>query len=182
MQGSLVTQGDRVAMKYFITISLFISAAVFAWVNINAQEAEPAGATESLTGSVVAIIDGDSFKIQTEHGLQRVELHGIDAPEQGQAWGEMATYYLTDLIDGRDVQVLKVADNEYGDIIGIVEIDGYSINRLMLTEGYAWAKRGYSQDKKWIGLESLAREGQLGLWRQGEPLSPWEWRELKLKG
>ena len=169
-------------MKYFITISLLISAAVLAWINFFAPNTELAGNAITVAGTVVDIIDGDSFKIRTEQGLTRVELYGIDAPEPDQPWGAMSTYYLTDLIDGREVQIAKVDENEYGDIIGIVMIDGLAVNRLMLSQGYAWATRGSSRDKMFIGLESMARDGGLGLWRQGTPTSPWDWREMKLKG
>ena len=93
----------------------------------------------------------------------------------------MSTYYLTDLIDGRDIELTQVDTNEYGDIVGEVRIDGLLINRLMLTEGYAWAKRGYFDDKKWAGLESLAREKELGLWRSGDPTPPWDWRDIQQK-
>ena len=62
------------------------------------------------------------------------------------------------------------------------DIDGVSVNRRMLTEGYAWAKRGYFDDKTWAGLESLARKSGLGLWRNGNPVSPWDWREAQQKG
>ena len=106
-------------MKYFITISLLISAAVLAWINFYAPNTDLGGSAITVTGTVVDIIDGDSFKIRTEQGLTRVELHGIDAPEPDQPWGAMSTYYLTDLIDGREVQITKVDENEYGDIIGI---------------------------------------------------------------
>ena len=169
-------------MKYLITIALLGSAALLAWINFYAPSGDLAGNTISVTGKVVDIIDGDSFKIRTEEGLRRVELHGLDAPEPDQPWGAMSTYYLTDLIDGREVQISQISENEYGDIIGIVMIDGLTVNRLMLSQGYAWATRGSSRDKMFIGLESMAREGGLGLWRQNSPTSPWEWRERKLDG
>jgi endonuclease YncB( thermonuclease family) len=169
-------------MKYFLTTCLFISALVFAWVNYQSHWKAPESAPASLHGSVVDIIDGDSFKLRTKDGLHRVELHGIDAPEPGQPFGNMSTYYLTDLIDGRDVEILQVETNEYGDIIAEVRIDGLSINQLMLTQGYAWAKRGYFDDRKWLGMEQLARKSGLGLWRSGDPMPPWDWREAQQKG
>lgn len=168
-------------MKYFITICLFVSAAVFAWVNYSSQWNKPQNEPTTYEGYVVDIIDGDSFKVRTEDGVHRVELHGIDAPEPGQPFGEMSTYFLTDLIDGRDVQLTHLGTNEYGDVIAEVQIDGLSVNQLMLTRGYAWAKRGYFEDKKWAGLESIARKGGLGLWRGGDAMSPWDWREVRQK-
>lgn len=169
-------------MKYFITSCLFVSALVFVWVNYQSHWNKPASEPVRFLGEVVDIIDGDSFKVMTEDGLQRVELHGIDAPEPGQSFGAMSTYYLADLIDGRHVQITKIDVNEYGDLIAEVHIDGLSINRLMLTEGYAWAKRGYFDDKKWAGLESLARKSRLGIWRSGNPVSPWDWRSDQQRG
>jgi endonuclease YncB( thermonuclease family) len=166
-------------MKYLIAVCVFVSSLVIAWVN---HWKAPNSAPTSLHGRVVEIIDGDSFKVRTNDGLHRVELHGIDAPEPGQPFGNMSTYYLADLIDGRDIEMVYIESNDYGDMLAEVRIDGLSVNQLMLTEGYAWAKRGYFDDRKWLGMESLARKGELGLWRSGDPMPPWDWREDRQKG
>lgn len=163
-------------MKHFLTIVLVIAAAVFAWVNFGASYFADKAQTEEFVGVVVGVIDGDSIKLRTDAGVQRIELTGVDAPEIGQTFGEISKNYLVELIDGREVKVEVDSRNSYGDLVGEVFLNSVSINRLMLTDGFAWAKRGVFEDPTWAGLESLARNKGFGLWRDGTPEAPWEFR------
>lgn len=164
-------------MKHFLTIVLLVAAAVFAWVNFGASYFASETEIEPLSGLVVGIIDGDSLKLRTDEGVQRIELLGIDAPEIGQTFGDISKSYLIELIDGRQVRVRVEGTNDYGDLLGEVFLNEISINRLMLTDGFAWAKRGMFEDPGWAGLESLARGKGFGLWRDGTPTAPWEFRQ-----
>lgn len=166
-------------MKSFITIALFLSAALIAWVTFRPIAPGSANSGTTMSGHVLDIIDGDSLKVRTGKDDIRVELAGIDAPEIGQAFGEISAYYLTDLLDGREVRLVVNGNNDYGDAVAEVFLDDLSINRLMLTDGYAWALRGRSEDPAMEGLESLARNKRLGLWRNDDPVSPWAFRELR---
>ncbi|MHC4322172.1 MAG: thermonuclease family protein [Planctomycetota bacterium] len=61
----------------------------------------------------------------------------------------------------------------------IVELDGLDINLEMVKRGYAWAyrkylKRPYTSD--YIEAEKRAREKGLGLWKDNNPVPPWEFR------
>ena len=66
-------------MRYFLIIPilfLFLPPAASAW-----------------PGRIVTAIDGDTIEVEPSMGGQRVRvrLHGIDAPEKRQPWGESAT-------------------------------------------------------------------------------------------
>jgi Staphylococcal nuclease homologue len=55
--------------------------------------------------------------------------------------------------------------------------DGASLNRELVKEGMAWWFEKYApNDKVPEKLESEAREAKRGLWRQENPVAPWEWR------
>lgn len=161
-------------MKSFLSLVLLVCIALYAWVTFKPEAAE---AQLELEGRVVAIIDGDSIKFSTGDDILRVELAGIDAPEIGQSFSDTSIFYLKDLIDGRHVRIEVLGTNDYGDIIGEVFLNQLPINRLMLTEGYAWATRGKFRNRSWDSLESLARNKRMGLWRMDNPVPPWSYRE-----
>ena len=66
----------------------------------------------ALTGStlaeqlkVVSISDGDTFTgLDSENRQVKVRLHGIDAPEKAQAFGNVSRKALGDLIEGKTVE------------------------------------------------------------------------------
>lgn len=164
-------------MKHFLTIVLLGASAVFAWVNVGVPHFAEQKKPEQLSGLVVGVIDGDSLKLRVDGAVHRIELAGIDAPEIGQAFGDVSKNYLIELIDGRQVTVRVEDTNDYGDLVGEVYLNELSINRLMLTDGFAWARRGLFEDPHWGGLESLARSKGFGLWRDGTPTAPWDFRQ-----
>ncbi|MBI3866041.1 MAG: thermonuclease family protein [Planctomycetia bacterium] len=53
--------------------------------------ADPESKTHELTGKVVHIADGDTLTVLDADKVQhKIRLHGIDAPEKGQAFGTKA--------------------------------------------------------------------------------------------
>lgn len=50
---------------------------------------------ETLAGKVVAVVDGDTIRVLDSRKVQHtVRLHGIDAPEGGQAYGQRSKQHL----------------------------------------------------------------------------------------
>ena len=70
---------------------------------------------QSLSGSVVAIADGDTISVRTDEvppGLAvrtgqtiSVRLEGIDAPEHGQSFGDASRQHLSALVYGKQVNL-----------------------------------------------------------------------------
>ncbi len=58
-------------------------------------------------------------------------------------------------------------------------VDGHNVNRMMVTQGMAWAYRQYLVDRSMLDVEEAARSGRLGLWVDANPVPPWEWRAQK---
>jgi micrococcal nuclease len=50
------------------------------------------------------------------------------------------------------------------------------VNRQMVAEGLAWHYTRYSDDATLADAEGEARAAARGLWRDREPVPPWEWR------
>lgn len=140
-----------------------------------------------IVGTVIAVADGDTITVLTEAGRRiRVRLFGIDAPETrhrdrpGQAWGRKAREALKEKVFRAAVQVEPVDIDSYGRLVGVVRIGGRNINAEMVAEGHAWAYRrflGGPYASSFLELERAARRKRLGLWREPNPLPPWEFKQ-----
>ncbi len=135
-------------------------------------------ASADFTGRVVGISDGDTIKVMRDGRAERVRLYGIDCPEKAQPWGTRARQFTGDLVFGKTVTVRVRDVDRYGRTVGEVILpDGRSLNRELVRAGLAWWYRQYAKhDGELERLEAQARRGRLGLWRDPDPIAPWEWR------
>lgn len=127
------------------------------------------------------VIDGDTLHIK----LDKIRLHGIDAPEKQQKCSKFRTEYncglvskkaLTKKINKKIVscEVQKKKDR-YGRFIGICFVGSINLNKWMTRSGYVIAYKRYSKD--YIADEEYAKKNKLGLW-SGSFLQPEKWRKL----
>jgi micrococcal nuclease len=141
---------------------------------------------ETIHGMVRAVYDGDTISLASRGaGRVTVRLYGIDAPETkkpdltGQPYGDIARRTLMFRVMGKAVAVDVKDRDQYNRIVGVVRLNGADINALMVKEGMAWAYRRYLEGgyaSEYISLEEQARRHRIGLWRQGNPQPPWEFR------
>lgn len=129
----------------------------------------------AISGKVVSIHDGDTITILQDKQQIKVRLFGIDAPELKQPYGKKSKQFLANLIAGEVVEVDENGKDRYKRTIGTIYVNGTDINAQMVANGYAWAYRNFS--KKYTAQESQAKKQRLGLWRDKEPIPPWEWRK-----
>ncbi len=65
--------------------------------------------------------------------------------------------------------------DRYGRIIGEVILpNGESLNRLLISQGYAWHYKKYSKDASLAELENQAQGDKVGLWQDKNPIAPWD--------
>lgn len=97
-------------------------------------------------GRVLAITDGDTVMVETDLGRgiflprDRLRLHGINAPEKGQAGYFSAKAYLETLLEvGKKYRIETMKTPEkYGRYLAIIHLeDGRKINDLMVEAGHA---------------------------------------------
>ncbi len=140
---------------------------------------------ETVSGMVKAVFDGDTVLLVGNGGRMKVRLYGIDAPETakkgkpGQPVAAQSKRVLMYKTMGRVVMVDIQEKDQYGRAVGVVRLAGRDINAEMVAEGMAWAYRRYLSGpyaSEYIGLEERARKQRRGLWRDGNPLPPWEFR------
>ena len=130
-----------------------------------------------FTGKVVGITDGDTFSVLHDGKAEKIRVNGIDCPEMGQPFGKKAKQFASDLIFGQVVLVKTYGLDRYGRTLGdAVLADGRSLAKELLSSGYAWWYRKYSNDKELEALEAEAKLSYLGLWGDPLPVPPWDWR------
>ena len=77
------------------------------------------------------------------------------------AFGQQAQGLTAALVAGRKVDVEQKDVDRYGRIVGLVEVNGQSLNELIIQNGYAWVFAEYCQEKfcdDWVRLEWTARQ------------------------
>ncbi|HZH38246.1 MAG TPA: thermonuclease family protein [Flavisolibacter sp.] len=151
----------------------------------NTQAAQSSTATiaanrKTVTGKVIGISDGDTFRLLTDSNeTVRVRLHGIDAPEKGQDYSTQSQQKLSELIFSKQVVVEQKNKDRYGRVVGIAFVDRINVNEEMLRSGLAWQYREYDKTEKWASIQTEAQQNKRGLWSMSSPTPPWEWRKEK---
>jgi len=106
-----------------------------------------------------------------------VRLDGVDCPELAQAFGRKAKSFTSDLAFGKTVRLVGRGKDRYERELAEVFLpDGRSLNRELVSAGYAWWFRKYSSDRSLEELEQAARLSRRGLWADSDPVPPWEFR------
>lgn len=152
----------RILLTIFVVFPLLLSAQV-------------------LRGKVVKITDGDTFTLLVNGNEQvRVRIDGIDAPERGQAYGNRAKEYLSNMIWGESITIQKTKTDRYGRSICKVSTQTIKdVGLEMIKAGYAWQYRDYNNDKSYTAAENQARENMKGLWQNKNPIRPQDFRKNK---
>lgn len=134
----------------------------------------------AATYRVVGVSDGDTVTVLSEARQEvKCRLYGIDAPESRQAFGQVSKRALSDAIYGKHVQITVTDRDRYGRSICKIFLDGAEVNVAMVRAGYAWVYRRYTKDQRYYAAESAAREERAGLWRDSNPVPPWDFRRKR---
>ena len=135
--------------------------------------------TNNLFASHVTVVDGDTIKL----GDVKIRFSGIDAPEINQTCvaseGKVACGKIS-----RDILITKVTNNKisctdegkdfYGRVLGECFVNGESLSRYLVREGFAFAYSKYSD--KFILDEDYAKSNRLGMWSMKFQY-PWDYRK-----
>lgn len=133
-----------------------------------------------LSGPVIAVHDGDTLTLVDRGRNVRVRLDGIDAPELSQRFGWAALRSLASICRGKDATVSERGKDEEGHALGTVTCDKVDAGAEQVKRGLAWVFRTYLPlGSPLYELETNARLMQRGLWRDKEPVPPWEWRKQR---
>ncbi len=137
-------------------------------------------AQQKIFGKVVRISDGDTITILDSLNQQhRVRLHGIDSPEKGQDYYQVAKEYIGQLCFQREVEVSILKYDHYKRAIGKVYIDSTEVNISMLKAGLAWHFLQFDKSEEYALAEAEARLNKRNLWSLKTAQAPWEFRKIK---
>jgi endonuclease YncB( thermonuclease family) len=145
--------------------------------------ASVAALAETIEGRVVGVSDGDTITVldstKTQH---KIRLAGIDAPESKQAFGQASKKHLSDLVFDREVTLECGKTDKYRREVCVVMVDGQDANLAQVTAGMAWWYRKYQKEQipehraQYQAAEIDAQRQRVGLWKDANPVAPWEWR------
>jgi len=149
-------------------------------------------AAARLEGRVVGVADGDTITVLDAGKKQhRVRLAGIDAPEKGQAFGSRSRENLSRMVAGKEVTADCHKTDRYSRQICKVWVQPadcptcpktLDVGLAQITVGLAWHYKAYEKEQseedrhRYADAENEARARRVGLWPDGKPTPPWEWR------
>ena len=139
----------------------------------------PSPVQSTFTGKVVAVLDGDSLMVLDGRQQVEVRLHGVDAPEGGQAFGNVCKRTLSNLVFGKTAAVQVVDVDRYKRSVSRLTVDGRDVGLEMIRAGCAWHYRQYSDDAGYAAAETEARRARRGLWQDAAPVAPWNYRRSR---
>ena len=151
--------------KAFLSLLLFLCIAPFVF-------------GQRFPVTVVGITDGDTFTVINRDKLQlKVRIIGIDAPEKNQAYGSKAKQALSDLIFKKQIEIDVQYQEKWGRFAAkVYTADGQDVGLLMLQQGMAWHNVNYDKTASYSAAEKTARAAKKGLWKDANPVAPWEFR------
>jgi endonuclease YncB( thermonuclease family) len=158
---------------------------------VAAQFAAP---SPPLLAVATRVLDGDSLIVRSTYGgTMSIRLAAIDAPERKQPWSDASRRHLREQVEGRVLRIEPLKRDVYGRTVARVLLDdgpsaGQDVGLLMVAAGLAWhftrhAKEQPAEERlAYLQAERLARQRQIGLWRDPRPVPPWEFRSRQRNG
>lgn len=125
---------------------------------------------------VIAVTDGDTLRVRRDGQNTTLRLHGVDAPERAQPFGERASQFASSFAFGRSATIEPITVDRYSRLVARVFVEGRCLNEELVAQGLAWHYRRYSNSATLEQLEGAARAARRGLWSAADPVPPWDWR------
>jgi endonuclease YncB( thermonuclease family) len=139
----------------------------------------------TLFGTVKEIDNGDTITIICLTRPLKIRLMGIDAPDNEQAYGDVARQHLSDLILNQQVVVEYTGLGDNFLIVGRVLLKQTDVGAQMIRDGVAWYDKTFdsmlleTQRQMYAECETAARTEHRGLWQDPDPLPPWKFKEAQ---
>jgi len=138
---------------------------------------------DTLLGKVIQVANGDTITVLDETNTQhKIRLIGIDAPEKRQAFANASKQSLAEQVAGQSVAVEWIKVDRYERKLGKVLLAGVDCNLVQIKRGLAWHYKQYQWEQSQTDQQSYAadeigaRGVKLGIWRDADPMAPWDFR------
>lgn len=132
----------------------------------------------SFSAKVVAVVDGDTVRIQLSDTKATVVLYGIDCPELTQSFGAEAKKFTDEKCYGKVVSIELMGKDKMDRLLGVISLpDGTNLNHELVKQGLAWWSDKYApKDEMLKRYHSAAKTSHRGLWSASNPVPPWIFR------
>ena len=105
---------------------------------------------QTITARVVGVHDGDTLTAMTDDKRQlKVRLHGIDAPELGQPFGQASKRALSDMVFGKQVTLHTTGTDRYKRTLARVTVGDIEVEAQVIATGHAWNYSRYATRRRW---------------------------------
>jgi endonuclease YncB( thermonuclease family) len=137
----------------------------------------------AFEGKVVGVSDGDTITVlDSKKEQHKIRVAGIDAPEKGQDFGSKSKEHLSDLVYDKTVNLPDAKIDKYGRTVSRVLVGNKDAGLEMIKAGMAWHYKKYEIEQSpadrasYGAAEVNARNARVGLWSQGTPTRPEDFR------
>ena len=147
---------------------------------------EPLFSQDNLIHGIPIVLDGDTIKINNK----KIRFSGIDAPESYYRGKKQVCYLNEKKIFCGDIAKTKLKEkiknnpvfckteknkDFFKRLLGECFINGESLSKFMVRNGYAFDFKKYSKNK-YAKDEKYAKDNKLGFWTMNFEY-PWVWRD-----
>jgi micrococcal nuclease len=121
-------------------------------------------------GVVEEVLDGDTIVLSTGEHIRYLMVDTPEIHEPIGCFGPEASEYNRTLVQGKTVHLSYDVEcrDRYDRLLAYVELDGRSVNELLLTRGFACvlhiSPNGNDRVDEYRRLEEQAQVGEVGLW------------------
>lgn len=136
--------------------------------------------SQSLTGRVIAIKDGDTvIVLDTLSHQTTLRLAEVDCPEKNQPFGTKSKQFTSDQIYLKTIKYIVTDTDRYGRSIAMIyyDTDNKYLSAEIIKAGMGWHYKRYSTSKELATFEDNAKRNKIGLWVDNNPINPSEWRK-----
>jgi len=130
--------------------------------------------------TVDKVHDCDTIEITRKGREVNGRFYGIDCPEKDQPYGMQVKRFVKKMCRGKNVDVVPSGQDWHGRVIGLIYVDGKVLNEALVINGLPWVYGRYCHKRicdKWKQMERKARQADVGLWSEPNPITPWEWQD-----
>lgn len=134
-------------------------------------------------GKVIKIKDGDTIVVLLGNNHQEtLRLAEVDCPENGQAFGKNAKQFTSSQVFGKKIVFYRVNKDRYRRTIAkIFYDDNKYLSAEIIKSGWGWWYFKASKNTDLKSYEISAKNSKIGLWKDNNAISPWEFRNNKKK-
>ena len=177
LHATILVAKNRVRVKAVLALGL--AGICLAGLTAQTRAIHGAARTETRSGVVGRVVDGDTVWLKALQGAQpvKVRIQGIDAPEICQLGGLASRNTLKRQLAGRQVVLYVHGHDDHGRVLATVMLEDEDVGEWMVSNGQAWSYRYRFGDGPYALQEAAARNGKRGIFASAAAENPRSFRD-----